>query len=99
VVLAQGFVAKPKSLPDGTANLMIWQCTIPTLHVQNRMHAAQMTVYSILYNSKSHLQFTRPPSCRWILHADDGGAAVGAGGSSHRLLSVIILWMLSHVVN
>jgi hypothetical protein len=24
VVLAQGFVAKPESLPDGTTNLMIW---------------------------------------------------------------------------
>ncbi|KAL5679050.1 hypothetical protein ACJX0J_005435, partial [Zea mays] len=24
-----GFVAKPESLPDGTVNLMIWQCTIP----------------------------------------------------------------------
>ncbi|KAI8535060.1 hypothetical protein RHMOL_Rhmol10G0145600 [Rhododendron molle] len=24
-----GFVAKPESLPDGSVNLMIWQCTIP----------------------------------------------------------------------
>ncbi|KAI3726306.1 hypothetical protein L1987_66103 [Smallanthus sonchifolius] len=24
-----GFVARPESLPDGTANLMVWQCTIP----------------------------------------------------------------------
>jgi hypothetical protein len=45
------------------------------------MHATHVTVYSVLYNSKSHLQFTRPPRCRWILLADDGGATVGAGGS------------------
>ncbi|CAN6460130.1 unnamed protein product [Victoria cruziana] len=24
-----GFVAKPETLPDGTVNLMVWQCTIP----------------------------------------------------------------------
>ncbi|XP_050124177.1 SUMO-conjugating enzyme SCE1-like [Malus sylvestris] len=24
-----GFVAKPKTLPDGTVNLMVWHCTIP----------------------------------------------------------------------
>ncbi|CAK9175572.1 unnamed protein product [Ilex paraguariensis] len=24
-----GFVAKPESLPDGSVNLMVWQCTIP----------------------------------------------------------------------
>jgi hypothetical protein len=29
VVLPQGFVAKPETLPDGTVNLMIWHCTIP----------------------------------------------------------------------
>lgn len=22
-------MAKPESLPDGTVNLMVWQCTIP----------------------------------------------------------------------
>jgi ubiquitin-conjugating enzyme E2 I len=25
----QGFVAKPETLPDGSVNLMIWQCIIP----------------------------------------------------------------------
>ncbi|KAM2945109.1 hypothetical protein COP2_028059 [Malus domestica] len=25
---AQGFVAKPETLPDGTVNLMVWHCTI-----------------------------------------------------------------------
>jgi hypothetical protein len=25
----QGFVAKPETLPDGSVNLMIWQCVIP----------------------------------------------------------------------
>lgn len=25
MVLAQGFIAKPESLPDGTTNLMIWK--------------------------------------------------------------------------
>ncbi|KAG6501844.1 hypothetical protein ZIOFF_041728 [Zingiber officinale] len=24
-----GFVAKPETLPDGSVNLMTWQCTIP----------------------------------------------------------------------
>uniref|UniRef100_A0A5B7BZR4 Putative SUMO-conjugating enzyme SCE1 n=1 Tax=Davidia involucrata TaxID=16924 RepID=A0A5B7BZR4_DAVIN len=24
-----GFVAKPETLPDGSVNLMVWQCTIP----------------------------------------------------------------------
>jgi len=28
-VVAQGFVAKPETLPDGTVNLMTWHCTIP----------------------------------------------------------------------
>ncbi|KAF8404983.1 hypothetical protein HHK36_009878 [Tetracentron sinense] len=26
---AMGFVAKPESAPDGSVNLMVWQCTIP----------------------------------------------------------------------
>lgn len=25
----KGFVAKPATLPDGTVNLMVWNCTIP----------------------------------------------------------------------
>ena len=29
MVLAQGFVAKPVTLPDRMVNLMIWHCTIP----------------------------------------------------------------------
>jgi hypothetical protein len=29
LALDQGFVAKPETMADGTANLMIWHCTIP----------------------------------------------------------------------
>jgi hypothetical protein len=28
-VTLQGFVARPDSLADGSANLMVWNCTIP----------------------------------------------------------------------
>lgn len=29
LALDQGFVAKPETMADGSANLMIWHCTIP----------------------------------------------------------------------
>ena len=37
-LLFQGFVAKPATLPDGSVNLMLWNCVVPGRQGVSKTH-------------------------------------------------------------
>lgn len=42
LLVFQGFVAKPATLPDGSVNLMLWNCIVPGKKDVSKTHPHSM---------------------------------------------------------